>query len=119
MCYKPHLKTEPLITCSMYQEFLSFLLGVMSKTYLKRFITGMICLLSKFGIGLLRYLKITQIYFILRNLTSFFHRKNYKFKHVKYTYRYHIWHYSCTYCITSFLFVLIFFFKQLKHFIAK
>lgn len=72
----PHFKTEPLITCSMYQEFISFLLGVMSKTYLKRFITGMVCLLLKFGIRLLRYLKITQIYFILKYLTSFFHRKN-------------------------------------------
>lgn len=117
MCYIPHFKTEPLMTCSIYQEFLSFLLGVMSKTYLKRFITGMICLLLKFCIGLLCYLKITQIYFILRFLTLFFHRNNYTFKHVKYTYR--IWHYACTYCITSFLFVLIFFFKQLKSFITK
>lgn len=63
----PHFKIEPLITCSMYQEFLSFLLGVMSKTYLKRFITGMICLLLKFGIGLLRYLKIhTNIYIYIK-----------------------------------------------------
>lgn len=117
MCYMLLFKIEPLITYSMYQEFLSFLLGVMSKTYLKRFITGMICLLLKFGIGLLRYLEITQIYFILRYLTLFFHRNNYKFKHVKYTYR--LWHYSCTYCITSFLFVLIFFFKELKSFLTK
>lgn len=65
MCYMPHLKTEPLITCSVYQVIIFFTRSNVKNLFEKVYHWNDLFVI-KIWYWSTALSKITQIYFILR-----------------------------------------------------